>query len=299
MTRLRARRAFLPIAASLILAASQLSSVVAAGPRPPAPSLTVGPNVDVSRFADNEAETTVAVNPVHPNNVVVVSNFQIADALMEAVTFDGGATWTTRMIADGSDALGVACCDPNAAFDEFGNFFLVYLDMRAKKVQVAYSTDGGATLGFLATIDHSDQSNPEANGKKWGAGTDQPSLTAGPGGTWFVYKMFSSGGQLLQVRGLPVSGLGKFGALSRMQSVPGSKYGSFGDIAVGQNGQGRSKRSSSAVHPPEAPTNRYDARDDRCSNSEPHGPLGGARAPAGTPSRRADRVLLSNAGIRV
>lgn len=206
-------------------------------PGPPAPGLTVGPNVDVSRFADNEAETTVAVNPVNPNNVVVVSNFQTADALMEAVSFDGGATWTTRMIADGSDALGVACCDPNAAFDGHGNFFLVYLDVRAKKVQVAYSIDGGTTLGFVGSIDHSDQSSPQANGKKWGAGADQPSLATGPGGTWFVYKMFSSGGQLLQVRGLPVNGLGDFGPLSPAQSVPGSKYGSFGDIAVGQNGQ--------------------------------------------------------------
>jgi len=236
MTRSRARRAALPVVASMVLGISQLSGVVAA-PRPPAPSLTVGPNIDVSRFADNEAETTVAVNPVNPNNVVVVSNFQTADALMESVSFDGGTTWSARMIADGTDALGVACCDPNAAFDQYGNYFLVYLDQRAKKVQVAYSTNGGATMQFLATVDHSDQSNPQANGKKWGAGTDQPSLATGPGGTWFVYKMFSSGGQLLQVRGLPVSGLGQFGALSPAQSVPGSKYGSFGDIAVGPSGQ--------------------------------------------------------------
>ena len=216
MTRSRARRAFLPATAGIVLALSQVSGVLAA-------SLRVGPNVDISGFADNEAETTVAVNPANPNNVVVVSNFQTADALMESVSFDGGATWSARMIADGSDDLGIACCDPNAAFDQYGNFFLVYLDLRAKKVQTAYSTDGGLTLQFLATLDHTDQSNPMANGKKWGAGADQPSLATGPGGTWFVYKMFS--------------GLGQFGPLSTSQSVPGSKYGSFGDIAVGQNGQ--------------------------------------------------------------
>lgn len=232
MMRLRARHAYLAAAASILMAISQLSGALAISR-----GLTVGPNVDISRFADNEAETTVAVNPVNPNNVVVVSNFQTADALMEAVSFDGGATWLTRMIADGSDDLGLACCDPNAAFDQYGNFFLVYLDLRAKKVQTAYSTDGGATLSFLATLDHTDHSSPKANGKKWGAGVDQPSLATGPGGTWFVYKMFSQGGQLLQVRGLPVSGLGQFGPLSPSQAVPGSKYGSFGDIAVGQNGQ--------------------------------------------------------------
>jgi len=230
MTLSRARRPFLTATAVIVLAIGPVSGVLAAG-------LTVGPNVDISGFADNEAETTVAVNPANPNNVVVVSNFQTADALMESVSFDGGATWSARMIADGSDDLGVACCDANAAFDQYGNFFLVYLDLRAKKVQTAYSTDGGLTLQFLATLDHTDQSNPMANGKKWGAGADQPSLATGPGGTWFVYKMFSQGGQLLQVRGLPVSGLGQFGPLSASQSVPGSKYGSFGDIAVGQNGQ--------------------------------------------------------------
>jgi hypothetical protein len=231
MIRSSARRAFVPVIVGMILALSQFSAALAAS------GLTVGPNVDISRFADNEAETTIAVNPTNPNNVVVVSNFQRADALMQSVSFDGGATWSARMIADGTDGLGVACCDPNGAFDQYGNYFLVYLDLRAKKVQTAYSTDGGRTMRFLATLDHSDNSNPQNNGKKWGAGTDQPSLATGPGGTWFVYKMFSAGGQLLQVRGLPVSGLGQFGSLNASQSVPGSKYGSFGDIAVGQNGQ--------------------------------------------------------------
>src|SRR5262245_54741568 len=114
MTRSCVRRVFLPSAAGIVLVLGQVSGVLAAG-------LRVGPNVDISGFADNEAETTVAVNPANPNNLVVVSNFQTADALMESVSFDGGATWSARMIADGSDELGVACCDPNAAFDQYGN----------------------------------------------------------------------------------------------------------------------------------------------------------------------------------
>ena len=208
MIHLRPRRVAPALAIAAILAAAPFSNVVAAGP------LAVGPNVDISRFADNESETTVAVNPTNPLNVVVVSNFAVADALMEAVTFDGGTTWTSRAIADGSDGLGVACCDPNASFDQYGNYFLVYLDSRAKKVQVAYSTDGGTTMQYLGAIDHTDSSSPSSNGKKWSSGADQPSLATGPGGTWFVYKLFSQGGQLLQVRGLPVSGLGQFGSLS-------------------------------------------------------------------------------------
>jgi hypothetical protein len=225
----RPLRLALPLAAAAILAASQIGT---------ASAVTVGANVDVSKFADNEAETTVAVNPTNPDNIVVISNIQVADGLWESVSFNGGLTWSGHPIAASSDdPLGVACCDPNASFDAYGNFFLVYLDSRGKKVQVAYSTDGGATLGFLATLDHTDHANPANNGKKWAAGADQPSLATGPGGTWFVYKMFSSGGQYLQVRGLPVTGFGAFGSLTPAQSVPGSKAGSFGDIAVGDDGQ--------------------------------------------------------------
>jgi len=200
--------------------------------------LTVGANVDISQFAnDNESETTVAVNPTDPQNIVVVSNFAKADALMKSVIFDGGTTWTASMIANGTDDLGVACCDPNASFDAYGNYFLVYLDLRAKKVQTAYSTDGGTTLHFLATVDHSDNASVKNNGQKWGAGTDQPSLATGPGGTWVVYKPYSTGGHQLTVRGLHVTGLGQFGAWSPAELAPGPNDGSFGDIAVGQNGQ--------------------------------------------------------------
>ena len=225
-----ARAATLLIAATMLVAAQ---AAFAAGPV--TTSLTVGRNIDISGFADNESETTVAVNPANPNNIVVFSNFQVADALMQAVSFDGGKRWTTRMVANGDD-LGVACCDANAAFDRYGNLFVVYLDVRAKKVQVGYSTDGGTTMQFLATLDHTDNGNPAANGNKWSAGVDQPSLATGPGGTWFVYKLYDQG-TLLQVRGLPVSGLGQFGALTPQQAVPGSKPGSFGDIAVGVHGQ--------------------------------------------------------------
>jgi hypothetical protein len=231
MTHLQPRRLAVALAAGLVLTLGQAAATLAV------PVLSVGPSIDISGYADNESETTVAVNPTDPANIVVVSNFAIADALMKSVSFDGGATWSHSMIADGSDDLGVACCDPNGAFDAFGNYFLVYLDARAKKVQSAYSTDGGSTLHFLATIDHSDNSSPGSNGNKWGSGTDQPSLATGPGGTWFVYKPFSAGGHLLTVRGLHVTGAGIFGAWGEAETVPGPKDGSFGDIAVGPDGQ--------------------------------------------------------------
>jgi hypothetical protein len=231
MSRPHARSAALALVAGLVLVLAQSASALAL------PVLSVGPNVDISGFADNESETTVAVNPTNTDNIVVVSNFARIDGLMKAVSFDGGATWSSSIIADGSTDLGVACCDPNGSFDQFGNYFLVYLDFRAKKVQTAYSTDGGTTLNFLATIDHSDNASVKNNGQKWSAGTDQPSLATGPGGTWFVYKPYSTGGHLLTVRGLRVTGLGQFGAWSTSELAPSPKGGTYGDIAVGPDGQ--------------------------------------------------------------
>ena len=227
----RTRTAFVALAASAVIVLASASSALGV------PVLSVGPNVDISRFADNESETTVAVNPTNPDNIVVVSNIAHADGMWRAVSFDNGATWTSGPIADGTDDLGQACCDPNGSFDSYGNYFLVYLDARAKKVQTAYSTDGGSTLHFLATIDHSDNASPTNNGQKWGAGTDQPSLATGPFGTWFVYKPYSTGGRLLTVRGVRVTGLGVFGSWSPAETAPGPKDGSFGDIAVGPAGQ--------------------------------------------------------------
>jgi hypothetical protein len=228
----RLRPALAAVAAASLIAFGSVASALAL------PVLTVGTNVDISGYAnDNESETTVAVNPTNTSNIVVVSNFAKADALMKSVSFDGGATWSASMIADGSDALGVACCDPNGSFDAYGNYFLVYLDLRAKKVQSAYSTDGGATMHFLATIDHTDNAAPTNNGQKWGAGTDQPSLATGPGGTWFVWKPYSAGGHLLTVRGVHVTGLGQFGPWSAAETVPGPKGCTYGDIAVGPGGQ--------------------------------------------------------------
>jgi hypothetical protein len=113
---------------------------------------TVGPNLNVSRMPENQAETTIAINPTNPDNIAMASNTEGGYALFEAYSFDGGATWHPQLVADGDDDLGFACCDPSMAFDQFGNLFLVYLDRSAhggnvKSTQIALSTDGGATSG--------------------------------------------------------------------------------------------------------------------------------------------------------
>ena len=93
------------------------------------------------------AETTIAVNPTNPNNIVMVSNVGHREAgltagMLEAVSFDGGATWTRHLIGS-NDNLGSACCDPSLSFDRYGNLFLTYLFQTENTVPVALSRDGG------------------------------------------------------------------------------------------------------------------------------------------------------------
>src|SRR5437899_11140386 len=84
-------------------------------------------NVDVSQRHTNESEEAIAVNPTNPKNIVMVSNVDFPDAgMLEGVSFDGGKTWTTKLIGSG-DNLGDACCDPSLSFDSYGNLFLTYL----------------------------------------------------------------------------------------------------------------------------------------------------------------------------
>src|SRR5438046_7754121 len=79
----------------------------------PAEGARRGPpgNDDVSRRHFNESEEAVAINPTNPSNIVIVTNVDHPDAgLFEGVSFDGGQTWTTKLIGD-NDNLGDACCD--------------------------------------------------------------------------------------------------------------------------------------------------------------------------------------------
>src|SRR5712691_11103944 len=67
----------------------------ASGPLQHAPKPT---NVDVSQRLTNESEETVAVNPTNSKNIVIVTNVDHpAAGLFAAVSFNGGATWATRL----------------------------------------------------------------------------------------------------------------------------------------------------------------------------------------------------------
>lgn len=172
------------------------------------PLACTAPVVNVSAAAGNQAESFVVVNPTNTNNLVAFSN-TTSNSIFRAYSTNGGATWTR-----GTVATGVACCDAQAAFDSFGNLFLVYINAGVNQINVILSTDGGITFGAPVTA---------------GTGSiDQPSIAVGNGSVWVDWNASGS----MVARGAPVTGLGVWGPFNAQQSVP-SGTGSFGGIAVG------------------------------------------------------------------
>src|SRR5947209_13087627 len=170
--------------------------------------------VNVSATTGNQAESFVNVNPTNTNNLVATSNDPDTPSIFRAYSTDAGATWTR-----GTIATGVACCDGQAAWDTFGNLFLVYLNSSVTQINVALSTDGGATFAAPVTI---------------GTGSvDQPSIAVGNGSVWVDWNL--SGNML--ARGAPVTGLGAWGPFGAQQTIP-SASGSFGGITVGPGPNG-------------------------------------------------------------
>jgi hypothetical protein len=182
----------------------------------------VGPNVNVTRAAQNQQEEAVAVDPNNPQRVFIATNDEaVASGLRVGVSTDGGATFARRVIATGNDGLPAACCDPTVSFDTFGNLFIAILDIVDGEQQIVLivSTDGGATFHQVGQVFDGD--------------ADQPTVTTGAGSVWVTWE---SGGSV-HARGARVTGANAIDAFGPVQDVPGSTGGSFGDIAVGPDGQ--------------------------------------------------------------
>src|SRR5215469_3004887 len=170
-------------------------------------------NVDVSQRQGNESEEAVAVNPTNPKNIVIVTNVDHpAAGLFEGVSFDGGASWTRKLIGD-NDNLGDACCDPSLSFDNYGNLFMTYLYNVEIEVPIALSTDGGLHFNLIANIAKPPKQNLSASGERRGLFrfVDQPTITAGEGEVWLVF----NGGGPIVASGAPVTGFGKVGNFSQ------------------------------------------------------------------------------------
>ena len=178
---------------------------------------------DTSALPGNEAEDAIAVNPKNTANVVTMSTLpDVVSGLSVNVTFNGGASWATRVIGGtASDPLGDICCDQQLAWDRFGNLWMAYLPNSTFDVSVALSTDGGRSFTRVADI--------APNG-------DQPSIAVGANSVWVSYT--ASKGKQIQASGAQVRGLGRFGHFSTPESVTGPQgNGDYGDTAVGPGGQ--------------------------------------------------------------
>jgi hypothetical protein len=215
-----------------VLANSPSAAATYAGRRTSATPIV---NVDVSQRHHNQSEEAVAVNPTDPKNLVIVSNVDHPSAgMLEGVSFDGGASWTTTLIGN-NDNLGAACCDPTLSFDTYGNLFLSYLYNIGNEVPVALSTDKGVHFTRIANI--AKPASAAAGTSKAQRGlfrfVDQPTIVAAHNEVWLV---FNAGGPMVAT-GAPVSGLGVVGSFLPIEVVHGSNNCTYGDVAIGPAGQ--------------------------------------------------------------
>jgi len=222
------------LVALLIVTTLTVTSVGAAGASSRLRLAPTPTNIDVSQRQGSESEETVAVNPTNPDNIVIVTNVDHPVAgMFEGVSFDGGATWTTKLIGN-NDNLGDACCDPSLSFDNYGNLFMTYLYNVEIEVPIALSTDGGLHFNLIANIAKPQQSL-SASGERRGLFrfVDQPTITAGEGEVWVVF----NGGGPIVATGAPVTGLGQVGAFITPEVVPGTNNCTYGDVAIGPSGE--------------------------------------------------------------
>src|SRR6266853_2721964 len=197
-------------------------------------------NVDVSQRHLNESEEAIAVNPTNPKNIVVVTNVGHKEAgltagMLEGVSFDGGRTWSTKLIGN-NDNLGDACCDPSLSFDQYGNLFMTYLFQVENTVPIALSTDGGLNFNLVGDIVAPPSGTPTKSGgdnRGLFRFVDQPTITAAHGEVWVI---FNAGGPMFAT-GAPASGFGQVGSFFVGEVVPGTNNCTYGDIAIGPAGQ--------------------------------------------------------------
>ena len=195
--------------------------------------VAVGQNVNISRTVSNQNEGTIAIDPTNPARMfaaAVMDDMETGpldppvndNSTFTAWSTDAGATWTAQLIGTGDDGFAVACCDPSAAWDEFGNLFYAYLGTNpitfSRSIEILLSTDGGQTF---------------RNVYSFSGRSDQPTVVVGEGMVWVNFET----GNRQVAAGARVEGLGAVGEFTDTQVAPRSVGGRFGDIAIGPNGE--------------------------------------------------------------
>jgi hypothetical protein len=211
---------------------------------------------NVSRMSGDQAEPTISIDPLNPQVLFTASNND-GTSLVAGISTDGGHTWSARTFATGADGLPQACCDPSAAFDQFGNLFLVYLGEQSNQAELLLSTDGGATFTHVASL---------------GMNVDQPTVATGHGSVWVAFEQDLSGSQprdqAERSSSLPRysgGGLGRGPAdgdeISRPPPPPQLSPGvpEEGEMASLLLSRSRSLQRSRIAHPPHIPVRKAGA----------------------------------------
>jgi hypothetical protein len=181
-------------------------------------TLNVGPNYNTNQtgVSGSYNETTIAIDPTDPTDSTLFTAANPSSTTMWRHSSDGGVTWQTSSLA----GIPAACCDAQAAFDQFGNLFVTYINSAITAVDVVLSTDDGATFHVIGSFSGS---------------VDQPSIATGPGGdvapgsVWVDWNVGT-----MRAAGAPVYGPGAVGSFTAPITATS---GSFGGIAVGPSGE--------------------------------------------------------------
>lgn len=202
-----------------------------------APTITIGPVVNVSKLAGNQSETSIAINRLNTDLITIGANDIASPNLFLRYSSNGGSTWNTSSFAPS------ACCDTWMGADNLGNMYLSYLTSGIT-TNIARSIDGGASYTNIAVIAGS---------------SDHPELAIGPGtvaGTSSIYVRDTTAGN--RVISGTSTGLGATSAFTTQTAGLGS--GNFGSTAVGPGGRTAfTSLSPAGSVGPASMTIRYDA----------------------------------------
>lgn len=248
---------------AIALCGMVIASVLCLGMAPTAVRATVLPPVNISKLAGFQAETTIAIDPTNTNRMFAASNIGTGNGMFAAYSTDGGVTWAytdpvDKVIGDGAgtaDNVPLACCDPVAVFDRFGNLYLAYLSSGIA-VRVVVSTNGGQSFTGTNFADV-DYANINVKGKSTfsvsekeqkGGGDDpddvinqsgdQPTIVTGPSffaGEASVWISWNGGG-VIRAAGTRASALGAITPFDNT-FIATPVAGNFGDIEIGPLGQ--------------------------------------------------------------